>query len=202
MASIFHFHHNPYDDSSLSGWRLTPLGKLAVVLIAGVLLAVMVGSLASNRQPSSSDKPAVDGSGKIANRIFTTGDAVDFTQLTYAAYIAAITNENLTPAQLDPPYNIDTVLHRLEAIRPRLSANLYRSTQAAYKRSASIGTITRDEILCGKPVATSTQASLKISGRDVAVVAINMLDRDGGAGTLEATVDLKNRVLAQISCGR
>jgi hypothetical protein len=183
-------------------WRLTPLGK---ILLAFLALAFLLGLLAQfrpdgdNRSHQPATPPAVQPSG--TQRIFTTTDATDFTQLTYASYAAIMANElKLTPQSAEPPYDLNHLLERLELMRPKLSDSLYRRIQESYKRSATVGTISRDEIVCGRPDAQGYKAYLKLGGREVAVVTVNAIRDNKLAEAFEVTVDLNGKVLSDITC--
>lgn len=189
-----------------AGWSersLTPLGVAVLVVVIGLI--VLLGfSLKSSLNDQAVQQQAANLEPSVPNfsRTFTTSDAVDFTQLTYDAYIAAVANvvpESKAKAT-GPPYDLTLMLRRLETIRPKLSSNLHKKLRDGYVRSASVATIGRDEVLCGKPDVSSVTTTLRLSGRDVAVVSVEKRYSAESAGALQATVDLKARVLTEITC--
>ncbi len=184
-----------------SRWSLTPLGTALLAVVTTLILLAgfslyrsfddgMIQKQAANQE---STNPAV-------NRTFSTADAVDFAQLSFDTYIASVTAEGSASEAAGPPYDLTIMLNRLELIRPKLSSNLHKKLRASYTRSASVATITRDEVLCGKSDVTEVVASLRLGGQDLAVVSVEKRLSGKTTGVLEATVDLKARVLTEINC--
>lgn len=184
-----------------SKWSLTPLGVSVLAIVIGLIVLAGFGLYRSLDDQTIQEQAAdQEPTGPAISRKFTTGDAVDFTQLSYSAYIAAIAAEGPASKIAEPPYDLTIMLRRLESIRPKLSSNLHQKLRAGYTRSASVAMITRDEVLCGKPDVSEVVASLRLGGQDLAVVSVEKRLNGKSVGVLEATVDLKARLLTEISC--
>lgn len=199
---ISHRHDDDGSAGLLHGWRLTPLGMVLLVLILISVSSAVYIAVRPDPSPVATPTapPAASPADGQSARIFSTSDAVDFTQTTYDGYVILAGDDAVKSGEAAPPYKLSDVLRRLELLRPQLSQNLYRRIQTTYNRTADTATIDRDEVLCGRPDVSRAEARLKLGGQDLAVVSVEKWRGEEKAGQLEVTVDLRSRVISEISC--
>ena len=183
--------------------RLTTLGWVLVsVVVLTIVTAIVILSQPPSKpakQPAATAGTAVPVSDEpTTSRVYDGYDAIDFVRLTYEQYLATAAAE--APLAKNPPYDLNTLLRRLESVRPRLSANIYQNLVSRYTEASTRGGVQRDELLCGRPDITSVTAALRLGGNQNVVVTVSKQAGSVPAGSLEATVNLQSKQIVEISC--
>jgi hypothetical protein len=192
------------DDSgeNLTKWHLTPLGRIvSLVLLLVVGFGLVVSILPTNANQAAKKAATAKVLTGDIQRVFTTTDAVDFTQLAYGGYLAGLAADTPPAITTKAPYDRNTMLLRLERIRTKLDFSLYKELHNNYVVAVEKNDgIKRDEILCSPYDFGFVKAYLKQGGRETAVVIVKRVKGPDIVGSFEVTVDLKLRNITDINC--
>lgn len=185
--------------------RLTGLGWVLVsVVVLTVIVAVVILSRPADPPAPRSTSPAQNATidqpedRPLANRVYDGYDAIDFVRLTYEQYMAAAATELAVTGR--PPYQLDTLLRRLEVVRNRLDPNAYKDIVKRYTDAERRGGVQRDELLCGRPDISSVETALQLGGNENVVVRVTKQAGQAADGSMEVTVNLKSRKIVELTC--
>lgn len=198
--------HDKHDvgDKYSRNWLTTPLGQFLAMIIVVIVGVFLVYNIKPSMQRT--DNRAASPTAQLdVQRTFDETEAVDFVQETYDGYFKSINLAKIAAAdsKRSEVYDRNTMLLRLENVRPRLSPVLYTTMRIAYVNAAESATdrgIKRDEFVCSPYNFTHVATTLKQKDDDVVTVTVTRLQDKTPAGSFEALVNTKDRTITDRTC--